>query len=249
MQPTPFAPERSRPLSRPMALGTHGVVSTGHSLASQVGLRVLEQGGTAVDAVLAAGAVLAVVLPEANTIGGDLFALVHDGGSGEVLAVNASGPAPQAATVDWFRTHGHETVPARGILSVEVPGLVAGWGLLHERFATRPLGELLQPAIAVAAEGFPVHPNLARQSAQFADVLAKDEATAALFFPHGRALRTGEPLVQREMAKCLRAIASDGRRDRPGDWRALPALRWPADTCGLCPTFGGYRRDPRPYPD
>ena len=90
MQPTPYAPERHRPLSRPMALGTHGVVSTGHPLATQVGLRVLEEGGTAVDAALAAGAVLAVVLPEANTIGGDLFALVHDGASGEVVAVNAS---------------------------------------------------------------------------------------------------------------------------------------------------------------
>src|SRR5919199_4608359 len=147
MQPTPYAPERHRPLSRPMALGTHGVVSTGHPLASQVGLRVLEEGGNPVDAVLAAGAVLAVVLPEANTIGGDLFALVHDGASGEVVAVNASGPAPKAATVDWFRAHGHETIPARGILSVETPGLVAGWALLQERFATRSLAGLLAPAI------------------------------------------------------------------------------------------------------
>jgi gamma-glutamyltranspeptidase / glutathione hydrolase len=210
MQPTPYAPERHRPLSRPMALGTHGVVSTGHPLASQVGLRVLEEGGNAVDAVLAAGAVLAVVLPEANTIGGDLFALVHDGASGEVIAVNASGPAPQAATVDWFRAHGHETIPARGILSVELPGLVAGWGVLHERFATRALADLLAPAITVAAEGFPAHPNLARQSAEFGAVLAKDAAAAALFFPEGQALRTGQIVVQAEMAASLRAIAADG---------------------------------------
>jgi gamma-glutamyltranspeptidase / glutathione hydrolase len=212
MQPTPYAPERRRPLSRPMALGTHAVVSTGHPLASQVGLRVLEEGGNAVDAVLAAGAVLAVVLPEANTIGGDLFALVHDGASGEVVAVNASGPAPQAATVDWFRAHGHETIPARGLLSIELPGLVAGWGVLHKRFATRALADLLAPAIRVAAEGFPVHPNLARQSAQFGDLLAKDPAAAALFFPDGHALRTGQLLVQREMAECLRAITTDGPR-------------------------------------
>ncbi|HZR99659.1 MAG TPA: gamma-glutamyltransferase [Chloroflexota bacterium] len=212
MHPTPYAPERNRPLSRPMALGTRGVVSTGHPLASQVGLRVLEEGGNAVDAALAAGAVLAVVLPEANTIGGDLFALVHDGASGEVVAINASGPAPQAATVEWFRAHGHETIPARGILSIELPGLVAGWGLIHERFATRALADLLAPAIRIAAEGFPVHPNLARQSAQFGDLLAKDAAAAALFFPEGRALRTGQPLVQREMADSLRAIAADGPR-------------------------------------
>src|SRR5207248_9873075 len=111
--------------------------------------------------------------------------LVHDGTSGEVTAVNASGPAPRAATVDWYRSNGHETIPARGLLSIEVPGLVAGWGLLHERFATRSLADLLAPAIAIAAEGFPVHPNLARQSAQFAELLAKDAATAALFLPHG----------------------------------------------------------------
>jgi gamma-glutamyltranspeptidase/glutathione hydrolase len=195
-----------------MALGTHGVVSTGHPLASQVGLRVLEEGGTAIDAALAAGAVLAVVLPEANTIGGDLFALIHEGASGQVTAVNASGPAPQAATPDWFRVHGHETVPARGILSVEVPGLVAGWAVLQDHFATRSLADLLAPAIAIAESGFPVHPNLARQSAQFGELLAKDPAAAALFFPEGRALRTGQLLLQREMAECLRAIAAEGPR-------------------------------------
>src|SRR5579875_2598796 len=169
--------------SRPMALGTHGVVATGHALATQAGLRVLQDGGNAIDAALAASAVLTVVRPQSCSIGGDLFALVHDGASGEVVAVNASGPAPQAATVDWFRAHGHETVPARGILSVELPGLVAGWSLLHERFATRALADLLAPAVAIAAEGFPVHPNLARQSAQFADLLARDAAAAALFLP------------------------------------------------------------------
>src|SRR3954469_11504580 len=100
---------RRPPLSRPMALGTHGVVSTGQTLATQAGLRVLQDGGSAVDAALAASAVLAVVRPHAATIGGDLFALVHDGRDGAVTAVNASGPAPRAATVDWFRSQGHQT--------------------------------------------------------------------------------------------------------------------------------------------
>src|SRR5687767_12411784 len=141
MQPSAAVQRTSRPLTRPMALGSHGVVATGHALASQVGLRVLQEGGNAVDAALAAGAVSTVVLPEANTIGGDLFALVHDGRTGEVIALNSSGPGPAAATADWFRQQGHTTVPARGVLSVEVPGLVDGWALLHERFATRPLAE------------------------------------------------------------------------------------------------------------
>ncbi len=210
MQPATAAGRRSRPLTRPMALGTHGVVSTGHGLASQAGLRVLEDGGNAVDAALAAGAVLAVVLPEANTIGGDLFALVHDARTGQVVAVNASGPAPRAATPDWFRAQGHRTVPARGILSVEIPGMVDGWELLHQRFATRPFGDLLGPAIRLATEGFPVHQRLAHQSAQFADLLARHPATAALFLPDGQPLRPGQLLVQSDLADCLRAIAAGG---------------------------------------
>jgi gamma-glutamyltranspeptidase / glutathione hydrolase len=211
MQPSAVVQRTSRPLTRPIALGAHGVVATGHALASQVGLRVLQQGGNAVDAALAAGAVSTVVLPEANTIGGDLFALVHDGRTGNVIALNSSGPAPAAATADWFRQQGHATVPARGVLSVEVPGLVDGWALLHERFASRPLAELLQPAIQYAAEGFPVHARLARQCAEFHELLASDAAAAACFLPEGEPLRTGHILRQPELADCLRAIAADGR--------------------------------------
>jgi gamma-glutamyltranspeptidase len=212
MQSSPSVSWPRRPLTRPMALGMRGVVATGHALASQAGLRVLEEGGNAIDAALAAGAVLTVVLPEANTIGGDLFALVHVGATGEVVAVNASGPAPRAATAAWFRAQGHRTVPARGILSVEVPGLVDGWALLHERFATWPWADLLAPAIRCAAEGFPVHARLAQQSAQFADLLARHPATAALFLPGGQPLRTGQRLVQAELADTLRTLAADGRR-------------------------------------
>ena len=211
MQPTAADEGPPSRLTRPMALGTHGVIATGHALASQAGLRILEEGGNAVDAALAAGAVLTVVLPEANTIGGDLFALVHDGRTGEVVAVNSSGPAPDAASVAWFRARGHTTVPARGVLSVEVPGLVDGWALLHERFATRPLRELLGPAIRCAAEGFPVHARLARQSVELQNLLSRDQAAAACFLPDGRPLRAGQLLLQRDLADCLRAIAADGR--------------------------------------
>jgi gamma-glutamyltranspeptidase / glutathione hydrolase len=212
MQSSPAAHAARPLLTRPLALGARGVIASGHALASQAGLRVLEEGGNAVDAALAAGAVLAVVLPEANTIGGDLYALVHDSRTGQVTAINSSGPAPQAATADWFRAQGHPTVPARGVLSVEVPGLVDGWALLHERFATRPLADLLAPAIRWAAEGYPVHANLARQSAQFVGLLRESPAAAATFLDDGQPLRTGQRLVQSELADCLRTIATHGRR-------------------------------------
>src|SRR5579884_3049406 len=208
----PAASAERAPLSRPMALGTHGVISTGHALATQAGLRVLQDGGNAVDAALAASAVLAVVRPHAATLGGDLFALVHDGQTGEVVAINASGPAPQAATVEWFRAHGYQTMPPQGLLSIEVPGYVDGWTILHERFATWTASDLLQPAIQCAADGFPVYPKLADESARHARLLAQDAAAAALFLPGGEPLRTGHLLVQRDLAECLALIARDGRR-------------------------------------
>lgn len=199
------------PLSRPMALGTHGVISTGQALATQAGLRVLQDGGNAVDAALAASAVLAVVRPHAATIGGDLFALVHDGRDGAVTAVNSSGPAPRAATVDWYRSQGYQTMPPQGILSIEVPGFVDGWFILHERYATWSAADLWAPAIRCAAEGFPVYAKLAADSVRSAALLAANPAAAAVFLPDGQPLRTGQRLVQAELAECLRAIAREGR--------------------------------------
>jgi gamma-glutamyltranspeptidase/glutathione hydrolase len=195
-----------------MALGTRGVISTGHALATQAGLRVLQDGGNAFDAALAASAVLTVVRPHAATLGGDLFALVHNGESGEVVAINSSGPAPQAATVDWFRSHGHQTMPPQGILSIEVPGYVDGWSILQERFATWPASDLLEPAIRCAADGFPVYPKLAAESARHAKLLAQDAGAAAIFLPGGEPLRTGQVLAQRDLAESLGLIARDGRR-------------------------------------
>jgi gamma-glutamyltranspeptidase/glutathione hydrolase len=202
---------RRPPLSRPMALGTHGVISTGQTLATQAGLRVLQDGGSAVDAALAASAVLAVVRPHAATIGGDLFALVHDGRGGAVTAVNSSGPAPRAATAAWFRSQGYQTMPPQGILSIEVPGFVDGWFILHERYATWSAADLWAPAIRCAEEGFPVYAKLAAESARHAALLAANPATAARFLPDGQPLRPGQLLVQAELAECLRAIAREGR--------------------------------------
>jgi len=196
--------------TRPMVMGTHAMVAAGHPLAAEIAVRVLHEGGNVVDAALAGSGVLQVVRPFASTIGGDLFALVHDGQTGAVVAINASGPAPRAATIDWFRAQGLRTIPATGQLSIEVPGLVGGWALLQERFASWPLADLLAPAIAYAADGFPIYPKLTGQSAQFAALLADSPAASALFLPGGQPLRTGELLVQRDLADSLRAIAVDG---------------------------------------
>jgi gamma-glutamyltranspeptidase/glutathione hydrolase len=188
------------------------MVSAGHPLASQSALRVLYEGGNAVDAVLAATAVLGVVRPFASTIGGDLFALVRDAASGEISALSASGPAPRAATIGWYRAQGHRTIPNTGLLSIETPGLVDGFVMLQERYATRSLADLLAPAIDYAAEGFPVYPGLAQASAQGARLLAERADTAAIFLPDDRPLRVGQILKQPALAESLRAIAAQGQR-------------------------------------
>jgi gamma-glutamyltranspeptidase / glutathione hydrolase len=197
--------------TRTMVMGTHAMVSAGHELAAEAAVRVLHAGGNMVDAALAGSGVLQVVRPFTSGLGGDLFGLIHDGATGNVVAINASGGAPHAATIDWFRSQGLATVPSTGLLSVEVPGLVGGWALLAERYASWDLGTLLAPAISYAAEGFPVYPKLARSSAQAIDLLQQFPATASLFLPGGKPLQTGDLLVQRHLADSLRAVASAGR--------------------------------------
>ena len=120
---------------RPLLMGCHGMVCSGHSLASLSGVKALQEGGNAVDAALAASFVLAVVRPQACGVGGDLFALVSMKKRGKVEALNASGPAPKRATLEFFRERGLSEIPVDGPLSLAVPGIVDGWVELHSKYA------------------------------------------------------------------------------------------------------------------
>ena len=146
--------------ARPLVMGRSGVISSGHSLASLAGVKALQEGGNAVDAALAAAFVMTVVKPETCGPGGDLFALVYMKKTGKVEALNASGPAPGKATVDYFREHGLNTIPVSGPLSVAVPGAVDGWLELHRKYATKDLSRLTLDAVRLAREGFPVQQDL-----------------------------------------------------------------------------------------
>src|SRR3954454_20159295 len=150
-----------RPAANPRATGSvvlarNGMIASSQPLASAAGLRVLQEGGNAIDAAVTAAAVLSVVEPTMNGVGGDLFALVYDAKTKTVRALNASGRAPAAATPEEFRKRGLTEIPYRGVLSVSVPGIVDGWSELLAKHGTITLARALQPAIGYARDGFAV---------------------------------------------------------------------------------------------
>jgi len=202
-------------------LAREGIIAAQHPLVSSTGLRVLAAGGNAVDAAVAAALVGTVVMPARCGIGGDLFAIVASpdtsaGSPGERLAFHGSGIAPRGASLEFMREHG-EDVPGgrrvmaqRGPLSPSVPGFVHGCFALLERFGTRPFAELAAPAIAYAAEGFPISPAEAKSIAAYSELLHQFPTSAAVFLPDGAAPRSGQNLRQSELARSLSLIAGGG---------------------------------------
>lgn len=168
------------------------------------------EGGNVVDAAVAASAVLAVVRPHMTGIGGDLFCLIYLAKEGQVVAINASGPAPQAATIDFFHQRGLQQIPMKGPLAVETPGCVAGWELALERFGTMPLSRLLQDAVDYAEKGAPVSFHLAQAISEGAHEFAKYADWVATFMPDGRPPRPGEILRQPNLARTLRVLQEGG---------------------------------------
>ncbi|HEY8476227.1 MAG TPA: gamma-glutamyltransferase [Chloroflexota bacterium] len=195
----------------PPTVCANGMVATPHYLATLTGVRVLMDGGNAVDAAVAANAVLGVVEPHMCGVGGDLFALVYLPRRGVLLGLNASGRAPRALTVDRLRSLGYERMPRHGALAATVPGAVDGWTELLARAGTRGLDELLQPAIELAERGAPVTRRLAERLASSEPLLRQFPSTADAFLPGGRVPREGDLLRLPELAATLRLLASDGR--------------------------------------
>jgi gamma-glutamyltranspeptidase/glutathione hydrolase len=191
------------------------MVATSNVLASSAGLAALRRGGSAVDAVIAANAVLCVVYPHMAGLGGDGFFLIHEPHSGEMLALNASGPAAAAATRDHYREHGcTDVIPARGPLAVvTVPGAVDGWRQVHERFGQLEWSALFEDAISYARDGVPVYPSLADWSVADVPVLNQFPDTAAIFLPGGKPPRDGDRLVQPQLAKSFERLAAHGPRE------------------------------------
>jgi gamma-glutamyltranspeptidase/glutathione hydrolase len=191
---------------------TEALAATSHPLATNAALAVLQRGGNAMDAAVAAAAVLAVAEPQATGIGGDCFVLYAPRGQGKVFAFNGSGRAPNAATCDWYREHGFATMPMTGVHSVSVPGAVDAWCRLIDDHGTRELAELLEPAIRYAEQGCVVPDRVVFDWRTMVELLAADENAKRIFLPAGRAPEPGEPHRQPELAGTLRTIAREGRK-------------------------------------
>lgn len=198
-------------IHRPHILGRRGVVASPHPLATLAGIQILQEGGNAIDAAVATNAVLAVVEPHMCGLGGDLFALIYAPKERAVLALNASGPAPRAATLEAYRAAGQREMPFRGHGSVTVPGAVDGWAAALARCGTMGMKDVLRPAVHWAETGFPVMPELARAAQDHRQLLQARAETARIYLPHGRPPRVGELLVQSDLARTLRTLANEGR--------------------------------------
>ncbi len=194
--------------ARTLIMGSKGAIAAGHPLASLAGLRIMQRGGNAVDAAVAAGFVLAVTKHEACGLGGDLFSLVHMKGEGKTRALNASGPAPGRAAIEAFRSRGLDAVPTAGPLSIAIPGAVDGWLELHRRYGTVELTEICADAVTLAREGFPLYFSLARSIAAWAP---SSPDIHRYFRAPLEELKPGRLLRQPELAAVLEAIVRDGR--------------------------------------
>jgi gamma-glutamyltranspeptidase/glutathione hydrolase len=204
-------PHGPRGKTRSAVLARHGMAATSQPLATAAAIRVLQHGGNAIDAAIAANAVLGVVEPMSCGIGGDLFAIAWDAKTKKLYGLNASGRAPYAATIDLMKSRGLESIPTRGPLSWSVPGCVDGWDALHRRFGSKPWADLLAPAIGYAEEGFPVSEIIAGDWHGAERTLGQIPTSAACYLPDGHAPAFGDLFKNPDLARTLRAIAQGGR--------------------------------------
>ncbi len=194
---------------RPVALGRTAMVASAHPLATLTGIEVLKSGGTAADAAVAVNAVLGVTQPHCCGPGGDMFCLYYEAATRRVHFLNGAGRSGSRATLEELRRRGLNKVPTIGPGAVSVPGCVLGWSMLLDRFGSRPLGELLEPAIHHAENGFAAT-RLLSQAIEEALPGLDDPEWRRIFAPAGRAPRLGDLLVQRDLAATLRALAAEG---------------------------------------
>lgn len=197
--------------SRSEVIAAHGMAATSQPLATQVALDVLKKGGSAVDAAIAADAMLGLVEPTGSGIGGDLFAIVWDAKTKRLYGLNGSGRSPKSLTLEQFQKLGLKHVPPYGPLPVSVPGCVDGWFELHGKFGKLPMKDLLAPAIGYAREGFPVSELIAFYMERAALALAKYPGFKETYMPGGKMPAKGEIFKNPRLAATLEKIAVGGR--------------------------------------
>ncbi|BBO25935.1 gamma-glutamyltransferase [Alteromonas sp. I4] len=197
--------------SRSEVIAQQGMAATSQPLATQVALDILKQGGSAVDAAIAANAMLGLVEPTGCGIGGDLFAIVWDAETKQLHGLNASGRSPAALKAEYFTEQGLTTIPSFGPLPVSVPGAVDGWFSLHEKFGRLPMTSILSPAIEYARRGYPVSEVVAYYWQMNVDRIGEYEGFAEVFMPNGKAPTTGQIFKNPSLAATYEKIATGGR--------------------------------------
>jgi len=202
---------QDRSQTRSMVISKGGIVASESPLASQAGVRILERGGNAVDAAIATNAMMGVVEPMMNGIGGDLFVIVYDAKANKLYGLNASGWAPKGLTIDFLHKQGLKDMPQSGINSITVPGMVDGWQKLADKFGRKKLSEDLAAAIRTAQDGFPVPEWDAAYWAAEVDLLRTDDAATSLYLPNDRPPKVGDIFKNPDLAASLTQIAEHGR--------------------------------------
>ena len=203
--------QNGRNYGRSMVITQQGIAATSQTLASQSAAQILARGGSAVDAAIAANAVLGLVEPMMNGIGGDLFVLYWEAKTGRLSGLNASGPAPRALSVELLTKQGHKAMPSQGIHSVTVPGAVDGWAQIHQRFGKLPWKDLFSSAIAYSEQGFPVTEVIQEAWRSSTRVLKTNSVSEALFLPSGKPPQVGELFRNPGLARAYRTLAEKGR--------------------------------------
>ena len=197
--------------SRSEVIGQNGMVATSHPLATQIGLDILKQGGTAIDAAIAANIALGLMEPTGNGIGGDLFAIVWDANEKKLHGLNASGPAPKNISIDYFVNNGLNKIPSYGPLPVTVPGAVDGWVKLHEKFGKMDFQSLFEPTIEYAENGFPVTETIAYYLDRSKKRFENYPNFRDVWLKNGKMPAKGEIFKNPQLAKTLKIIADQGR--------------------------------------
>ncbi|HEV2688265.1 MAG TPA: gamma-glutamyltransferase [Bryobacteraceae bacterium] len=201
---------QDRPQARSMVIAKRGIVATAQPLASQAGAQILARGGSAVDAAIAANAVLSLVEPMMNGPGGDMFALMWDAKTGKLTGINGSGWAPKGLSIDYLEKHGIGSISSGSIHSVTVPGCVDGWEKMHKRFGKLPWRDLFKPAIYYAENGFPVSELIQWDWDNASSKLMADDNARELYLRNGAAPKVGEIFRNPQLAHALRLIAELG---------------------------------------
>jgi len=197
--------------TRSEILSKNGMAATSQPLATQAALRILQEGGSAMDAAIAANAVLGLVEPASCGIGGDIFAIVWDAKTEKLYGFNGSGRSPKSLDIDHFMDRGMKEIPLFGPLSISTPGTVDGWFMMHEKFGKLPMTDILAPAIAYGRDGFPVSEVIAYEMATNYQNKVDYPGFAETYLPNGRPPLKGEVFVNKDLANTYEKIAKEGR--------------------------------------